>query len=158
MTDSQADNPKPDRNRLADLAVLFILAGLAATYAIDAYRASAHILNLILVLPVTVIVLLLCAIQFVVAAPRIREPDNEAEPVRQILPVMLLFVAYVISLEWLGFDVGTFIFIAAFLWLHGERRWPWVIGYALAFATLLALFFSMMLPYPMPMLVLETAY
>jgi putative tricarboxylic transport membrane protein len=33
-----------------------------------------------------------------------------------------LFVLFVLSLEWLGFDVGTFVFISAFLWLNGERR------------------------------------
>ena len=147
-----------DRNRLADLLVLGILAGLAATYCIDAYRASSHILNLILVLPVTVIVLVLCTIQFILAVPRVREPDTSADPVKDVLPVMALFTFYVVTLEWLGFDVGTFLFIGAFLWWHGERRWQWVIGYALAFSMSMALFFSKMLPYPMPMLILESAY
>ena len=149
---------KPDRHRIADLVVLLVLAGLATAYGIDAYRASSHILNLILVLPMTVIVLVLCAIQFVVDLPRLREPSAGVDPARGILPAMALFAAYVVTLEWLGFDVGTFLFVAAFLWLHGERRWPWVFGYALAFSLPMALFFSTMLPYPMPMLILESAY
>lgn len=152
------ESRKLDRNRLADLFVLLVLAGLVAVYGVDAFRASSHILNLILVLPVTVIVLVLCAIQFVVEVPRVREATATAEPVRDVVPVMALFAGYVISLEWLGFDVGTFLFIAAFLWVHGERRWPWIAGYALAFSLSMASFFSTMLPYPMPMLILASAW
>lgn len=154
----QAGPKKVDRNRLADLLVLVVLAGLSAAYAIDAYQASSNVLNMIMVLPVTVVVLVLCSVQFVVAAPQVREPDTSADPARDVIPVMALFIAYVSTLEWLGFDVGTFLFIGAFLWVHGERRWQWVIGYALAFSMLMAMFFSKMLPYPMPLLILETAY
>ena len=154
----QADARNPDGNKLADLVVLILLAGLSAFYGFDAYQASSSILNLILVLPVTVLVLVLCTFQFIVAVPGVRKPDPAFDPVKDVIPVMALFVFYVATLEWLGFDVGTFVFIGAFLWLHGERRWPWVIGYALAFSMLMALFFSMMLPYPMPMLILDTAY
>ncbi len=45
-----------------------------------------------------------------------------------------------------------------FLWLHGERRLRWNIGYAICFAVLVSLLFSQMLPYPMPMLVLPSEY
>ncbi len=158
MTDVPAESGKPDKHRVADLVVLLILAGLTAIYGIDSYRASSHILNLILVLPVTVIVLALCAIQFATDVRRVREQGAAAEPIRGIVPVMALFAVYVATLEWLGFDVGTFLFIGTFLWLHGERRWQWIVGYALAFSMLMALFFSTMLPYPMPLLLIESAY
>ena len=65
---------------------------------------------------------------------------------------MGLFSAYVLTLNWLGFDVGTALFVGAFLWLQGERRLRWLVGYSLAFALVLTLFFSRMLPYPMPTL------
>ena len=147
---------KLNKNKIADLCVLLTLAGLVALYGVDAARASTHVLNLILVLPLTIIVL--CLVQFAMDVPHVRAEEDSKEPVSTVLSVMALFTAYVLSLNWLGFDVGSFLFIGAFLWLHGERRWPWVIGYALSFAMLMALFFSTMLPYPMPMLVLETAY
>ena len=54
--------------------------------------------------------------------------------------------------------VGTALFVAAFLWLQGERRLPWLLGYSISLGFGLALFFSTMLPYPMPMLILQTAY
>jgi putative tricarboxylic transport membrane protein len=147
-----------NKSKMGDLLVLLLLAGLVAVYGYDSVRASTHILNLILVLPLTVVVLVLCAIQFVIDVATLKKESEEKTPVRDVLPVMALFAAYVISLEWLGFDVGTFIFLVAFLWLHGERRWPWLIGYSFSFASLIALFFSSMLPYPMPMLILQTAY
>ena len=144
-------------HRIADLVVLIILAGLVAFYCVDAVRASTDILNLIFVLPVTVIVLALCLAQFVLSVPKVRSSSEPQDPVSHVLPVISLFAAYVILLPWLGFDVGTCLFIGLFLWLHGERRWRWLLGYALSYALVLSLFFSLMLPYPMPMLILRTA-
>ena len=147
-----------NRHRLADLFVLLVLASLVALYCVDAVRASRSIYNLILVLPVTGLVLLLCLAQFVIGVPRIRTAEEEREPVGHVIPVVALFAAYILSLHWIGFDVGTLLFLAVFLWLHGERRWPWLLGYSISFAFLVSIFFSKMLPYPMPMLVLTTAY
>ena len=139
--------------RIADLVVLLVLAVMAALYCYDAISASTHVYNLILVLPLTVLVLGLCLAQFVVAV-RSGEPEAEpAESVREVFPVMLLFTAYVGSLNWLGFDVGTCLFTGAFLYMQGERRWPWLIGYSVAFAFVLTFFFQKMLPYPMPTLI-----
>jgi hypothetical protein len=150
--------PALNKNKIGDLLVVLILAGLVALYGYDSVQASAHLLNLILVLPLTVIVLVLCLVQFVVDVATLRSGTEAKMPVQDVLPVMALFAAYVVSLEWLGFDVGTFFFLVAFLWLHGEQRWPWLLGYSLSFSSLMALFFSKMLPYPMPMLILNTAY
>lgn len=139
--------------QVADLAVLIVLAGFTLWYCLDARAASTHIVNLILILPVTALALLLCLIQFI---RQLSSPDpepSETEPIRSVVPVISLFVAYTLTLPWLGFDVGTALFMAAYLWLHGERRWPWIVGYSLCFASVASLFFAAMLPYPMPMLV-----
>ena len=147
-----------NKHRIADLFVLLLLASLVGLYCIDAIQASRSIYNLIFVLPLTGLVLLLCLIQFVVGVPKVRTVEQEREPVAHIIPVVTLFGAYVLSLHWVGFDVGTFLFLAVFLWLHGERRWPWLLGYSISFAFLVSIFFSKMLPYPMPMLILRSAY
>ena len=142
----------------ADLAVLITLLGLVLMYLRDAYLAAAEVLNLILILPVTGLVLIMCLIEFI---NQFGNKDKEVptmEPVSSVVPVISLFAIYVSTLPWLGFDVGTFLFVATFLWLHGEKRWPWVLGYSLVFTTLIALFFSAMLPYPMPMLLMATEY
>lgn len=148
---------KLGKRRIADLFVLLVLAGMAAFYCYDAISASTHIYNLILVLPLTALVLGLCIAQFIVAV-RSRESKGEpTEDVRDVLPVMILFTAYVVSLNWLGFDIGTLLFTAAFLWMQGERRWPWLFGYSIAFAFILTFFFQQMLPYPMPTLIVGLA-
>ena len=142
----------------ADMTVLLVLTGLVVLYGLDSVRASTHVLNLIFVLPVTVIVLTLCLLQFIRQLLGRSGDVTIAESAARVLPVMILFSTYVLTLNWLGFDVGTMLFIGVFLWLHGERRIPWLFGYAIAFGMLMALFFSMMLPYPMPMLILDSAY
>ena len=145
-------------NRVADLVVLLALASLVVLYGIDAYRASSEFLNLILVLPLIAIVLVLCLVQFIIEL-RDRKSDTPArESVADVAPVIGLFALYVLTLQWLGFDIGTMLFVAAFLWLQGERRWRWLIGYSMSLSFGLALFFSAMLPYPMPMLLLQSAY
>ncbi len=145
-------------NRVADLVVLLVLASLVVLYGIDAYQASSEILNLILVLPLIAIVLVLCLVQFIIEL-RDRKSDIPArESVTDVAPVIGLFALYVLTLQWLGFDIGTMLFVAAFLWLQGERRWRWLIGYSMSLGFGLALFFSAMLPYPMPMLLLQSAY
>ncbi len=140
-------------HQIADLGILVVLAGLVVWYFLDAKSASTQILNLILILPFTVITLLLCLIQFVrqLIRPPIKEP--KVERVKSVIPVISLFVAYTLTLPWMGFDLGTMLFIAAFLALHGERRWLWVAGYSLSFASVASLFFAAMLPYPLPMMI-----
>ena len=149
---------KINKSRAADFVVLLVLASLVTAYGIDSYSASTEVLNLILVLPLTIIVLVLCLIQFVVELRDSTSTPPARESIADVGPVIGLFAVYVVSLNWLGFDVGTALFVAAFLWLHGERRLPWLLGYSIALAFALALFFSAMLPYPMPMLILSTAY
>lgn len=147
-------------HQLADLLVLVGLASFALWYSVDTYKASSSTLNLILVLPVTLIVLGLCLVEFwkqVLGKPSQKDPSR-LESVRSVVPVISLFTGYVLTLRWLGFDVGTALFVSSFLWLHGERRLRWNIGYAICFAVLVSLLFSQMLPYPMPMLVLPSEY
>ena len=145
-------------HQIADLGVLIVLAGWVIWYALDVWRASEHIVNWILVLPVSLIILVLCAMEYVRVSVKPAAINPDQESVQSVFPVIGLFFMYVVSLKWLGFDVGTFLFVALFLWIHGERRWPWALGYSLCLAVLLSVFFSKMLPYPMPMLVLPSAY
>jgi putative tricarboxylic transport membrane protein len=149
-----------DGHQLGDLTVLVVLAGFVVWYFADAYKASSHVLNLILVLPVSLIVLTLCLVEFVrqILLGKSEHDTASLEPVSSVVPIVSLFTVYVLSLRWLGFDVGTALFVSASLWLHGERRPHWILGYAICFALLVSLLFSRMLPYPMPMLVLPSGF
>lgn len=144
---------------LADLLVLIGLALFSSWYLWEAWTASSQIENLIFILPIALLALILCSIEFI---KQLFIKKEKAEPALDsalaVFPVMVLFAVYVLSLEWLGFDLGTVLFVAAFLLLQGERRPIWLIAYSLVFGALVALFFSNMLPYPMPMTFLATDY
>lgn len=139
-----------------DLAVLLTLFILISAYAIHVWSISTHILNIVMVIPVSIFALLLCTIEFFTKAKV--ESRKDKESFSSVLPAMLIFSVYVLSLEWLGLDVGTVIFVALFLWLHGERRWYWAVSYGVVFGMTAALLFSELLPYPLPMSILETEY
>ena len=51
----------------------------------------------------------------------IEEDKDKKEDITTVLPVIILFTLYVFTLEILGFDVGTVVFIALFLFFHGEN-------------------------------------
>lgn len=154
--------------------VICCLAAFCTWYAFDAYRASDSLDNLILVLPIAILVLLLCLFQFFVDiwgkvgkhaksasnkhADADKKEKSEKDDIMTVLPVIVIFAFYVLTLEYLGFDVGTVLFLGIFLLYHGERRIPWVLGYSLVYGLLVAYFFSAMLPYPMPMMILPTDY
>lgn len=145
--------------------VIICLAVFSAWYAYDAYQASSSLDNLILVFPVVIAVLILCVYQFFIDLNTVKTTQPDTEPddkpkddVLTVIPVIVLFALYVLTLEYLGFDVGTVLFLAIFLVFHGERRIAWILGYSLVYGFLVAYFFSMMLPYPMPMMLLPTDY
>lgn len=157
------------RSRLdwGHLSLVLLFAGVTIAYLADSWAASGSLRNLVLLVPVSAVSLLLCAlvvIEIIRNSERAMEPaaqEEGAEPlpgsiIDRYKPALLmaLFALYVMTLPWLGFDVGSAVFVAAALVMDGERRlWliaPVSIGFALG-ATLL---FRWLLPYPMPTLVL----
>lgn len=145
--------------RSADFAVVVLLALFVGWYAFDAYSASSQPENLILIIPIASIALVLCLLELArQTKQRGTENEKKAESVKDVLPVIGLFSAYVLSLETLGFDVATMLFVGAFLWVQKERRMVWLIGYSVVFGLLMSTFFAQMLPYPMPMTLLPTDY
>lgn len=144
--------------KAADLFVVFFLASFTLWYGISSWLVSDSAENLILILPVGIIALVLCSIEIINQLLGRSHPIESGQPVKQVLPVISLFTVYILSLEWLGFDVATTLFIAAFLLMQGERRWVWVIGYSICFGMFMSYFFAQMLPYPMPMSIFPTDY
>ncbi len=149
---------KYSTHQKADLCILVILAGLIAAYLFHVLSVSTHLLNIILVLPASALALVLCGFELFCQSKAPGEEERPQESVRSVLPVIALFSAYVFTLPWLGFDVGTAVFVAAFLLVHGEKRWHWAIAYGVVFGSTVALAFSTLLPYPMPMLLMASEY
>ncbi|RUR33794.1 tripartite tricarboxylate transporter TctB family protein [Vreelandella nanhaiensis] len=141
-----------------DFLVLIGLASFTLWYLLDAISVSAQPQNLLLILPLSVIVLFIIAIELVLRLKQgtLFSISADEEPLHHTLPVVVLFGAYVLSLDTLGFDVATVMFIALFLILKGERNWLAVVGFSAAFGLAVAFFFSQMLPYPMTLLLLPS--
>ncbi|WP_417578936.1 tripartite tricarboxylate transporter TctB family protein [Nitrincola sp.] len=137
---------------VGQLCMLLGLAGFTLWYLSDAIRVSFTTPNLLLILPVAVAVLILCITELVMNLKNgnLFEPVED-EPIKEILPIIVLFAVYVLTLPWLGFDLGSILFVAIFLRMKNERNWFWVLGYSISFGLAIALFFALMLPYPMPM-------
>ncbi|WP_249978294.1 tripartite tricarboxylate transporter TctB family protein [Vreelandella olivaria] len=139
-----------------DFLVLIGLASFTLWYLLDAISVSAKPQNLLLILPLSIIVLTIIALELVLRLKRgtLFRASLEEEPLYRTLPVVGLFAAYVLSLETLGFDLATVLFVALFLILKGERKWFAIAGYSVVFGLGVVFFFSQMLPYPMTLLLL----
>ncbi|WP_447555402.1 tripartite tricarboxylate transporter TctB family protein [Vreelandella sp. EE22] len=141
-----------------DLLVLMALACFTLWYLMDAISVSSRVQNLLLILPLSLLVLAIIALELVLRIKHrtLLRASEEEEPLHRTLPVVGLFAVYVLSLETLGFDLATVLFIALFLVLKGERKWWMVVGFSAAFGLGTAYFFSQMLPYPMTLLLLPS--
>lgn len=139
------------------LAGFFLI--LSCWYLSDTYRASSSIENLLLILPAAAVVILLSL--WIIARSLLGKSQNkppletkeqpEKKPV-SVLAAMAILAGFVLSMDWIGFDAATFLFMAALMFLQGERRPFWLGGFSFTFAILVSLFFEYMIPYPMPML------
>ncbi len=146
----------------AELSLAGFFLFISCWYLIDAYRASARIENLLLILPAATVVILLClwiigSLLFhtlkktEVYRAKCAEQPAEKKKV-SVFGAMCILAVYILVMDWVGFDVATFLFMVALMFLQGERRIVWLGGFSLLFAVLVSLFFEYMIPYPMPML------
>ncbi len=152
------------RIQFTELSLVGFFLTLTCWYLSDSYQASASTENLLLILPAATVVILLC---FWVVGRTLFDMYNtqnsksgqhdadEVIPEKQVSVVaaMALLGGYVLVMDWIGFDVATFLFITSMMFLQGERRIAWLGGYSFTFAFLVSLFFEYMIPYPMPMLI-----
>ena len=147
-------------DKRVNFGVLLAVSLFIMWYLFDAYKALASIENLILIGPIAVLTLGLCVAEFIrfVREEEIEGKNKKKESIRDVLPAMVIFTGYILSLEYLGFDLGTTLFTAIFLSVHGEKSWKTIIVYSVLFGVLVPYFFSQMLPYPMPMSFLPTDY
>jgi hypothetical protein len=147
------------------IALITIIAGSALAYLFDARATSTAANNIALVQPAAIFVLILAAIvlsQTLRKAPDAAEADgadkkSPAEIRTELARVGLLaaaFGAFALSLETLGFDLATLLFVAMGLYLCGERRF-WVIAvYSILFTLIVVTGYQFLVPFPFPMMVL----
>ncbi len=143
-----------------------LVVGIAVAiclYLYDTVRASAKVGNLVLILPASILGLLLCGLTLagivndarkqVTAAPREARSDEEvtATSLERFRPayMLALFGVYILLIPVAGMDGASALFLAAALYLNGERRIWFVVLYAVIFAAAATWFFKSILPYPL---------
>ncbi len=146
----------PRRSRRLDwghLAVVALVATVTALYLHDSFNASPTTDNLILILPASILALLLCA-GIAVGILRRSGPEEDLPPLGRTPILMGLFALYIVTLPFLGFDVGSAVFVAAALLSDGERRLVPLLAIPICFAAITTWIFAALVPYPLPTLIL----
>jgi len=150
------------RNKLPELILAGFFLVLSCWYLSDAYSASSSTENLLLIFPAAIVVIALCLwiigrTLFEVLRNSTAQAEGGTEEEKEKKPVsvfgaMCILAGFVLSMDLIGFDAATFLFMVALMFLQGERRIAWLGGFSAVFAILVSLFFEYMIPYPMPML------
>ena len=144
------------------LLLLGVIAAVMLAYWLDARGTSLKINNLLLVQPAAILGLILVALVLPQVFPKISAEDvpdvvQRKQELLKVGRVALLagaFGIFVFSLETIGFDIATFIFVAVGLYLCGEKK-LWVIGiYSAIFTVLVVYGYQALVPYPFPLTVL----
>lgn len=160
------------REHHADREHLFFLALLLAFvtwYLWTAAAASPTFSNLILIAPVGAVAigLLLYIAAAEIAGPREARTSTAAGEGAQpaaapqtrfrrtsigtVLALMALFGAFVAAMPYVGFDISTFCFTLATLWLLGERHVVFSLTVSLATAIAVSIAALTLLTFPMPL-------
>lgn len=152
------------KQHIGEIFITTFLLLLVIWYATDAFTASQQVENLLLIVPIGILTISLTSIALFQLFKKIRiqtpektdeieeKQKSEKEGNKIIFISMFLYLIYGLAIIPIGFDVATFIFIAAMMFLQGERKLGLLIIYPLIFSVLVSTFFSAMIPYPMPML------
>lgn len=144
------------------LILLLVICGVVIAYLLDARATSLKINNLLLVEPAAIIALILAAILLPQCFRRASTEENDAAPAMRdswrdlgkVAALSAAFGVFTLSLETVGFDAATFIFLALGIYICGERR-LWVIAlFSTALTVGIIYGYQMLVPYPFPLLVL----
>ncbi|WP_265502600.1 tripartite tricarboxylate transporter TctB family protein [Paracoccus beibuensis] len=141
------------------LVLLSVIVVTVIAYLLDARGVSTLPTNLLLIQPLSIFALILAAFILPGVFPR---KDAAKEPVAgetrlELMRCLALIAALgllAFTLERIGFDVATFLFMVATMAICGERRW-WVnIGFSALFTILLIYGYGTITPFPFPLTVL----
>lgn len=165
------------------IIVLAMIAGATLWYIFDARAVSTDTNNLLLIQPLSIVTLLLCAFVLRQCVRRVSDhPEapaidptapvkvdaddvNATNMVQPALPTdrvevikMLAFAAllggFVFAMQPLGFDVAMFLFCLIGMAICGERRPLPLIAFPLIVTFVIIYGFRALMPYPMPTTIL----
>jgi hypothetical protein len=142
------------------LALVVVITGVTVAYIIDARGVSLRPTNLLLIQPLAVVILVLAALILPGVFPpkdsdeaTLHDGETRTDLARAIGIILALgFLAF--SLESIGFDIATFVFMVVTLAICGERRW-WVnLGFSAIFTVALIYGYGAITPFPFPLSIL----
>jgi putative tricarboxylic transport membrane protein len=160
-----------ERQHVPDWEHLFfvvLLLGFVVWYLSTSASASPTFSNLILIAPIgavaVVLLLFIGAVEFrgqaqapggasvqTAASASASRGRFRSGSLATIAVLMLFFGLFVVAIPYAGFDVATFVFAAATMWLLGERRIMFLLGLALGIAAVLSIAALTLLTFPMPL-------
>jgi hypothetical protein len=146
---------------LPHAAFVTAIVAFCAWYLHDARINSTDFVDLLLVQPIAIGVFI---VYFVImwgtvkveprATPSVRVAERPALTrlaATRIFGSMGLVTLYVVSLTWIGFDIATFVYVAATLFLLGERRWWMLVLVPGIFCAMAIYLFNAVLLMPLPL-------
>lgn len=143
----------PSRFPLGSILLALFLGMAMAAYALSVFEHARRVTDWLLIVPVAVLGIATLAVAALDdwrqgrlgRAPARGEGDGKIGAA-----LVVLVLAYVGSIPWVGFDVATAIFIALALVLQGERRLKVVLPVSLLTAGLLVWLFRHVMGIPVP--------
>ena len=149
------------------LLLLLLICGIVVAYLLDARATSLRTNNLLLVQPASILALILAAIVLPQCFRRRKGPaedeaaDDDTPAAKEtwrdlgkVAAMTAAFGAFALSLETVGFDVATFIFVALGIYICGERRLWLIAVFSAVFTAAIVYGYQLLVPYPFPLLVL----
>lgn len=142
------------------LALLAVIVLTTLAYVIDARGVSTRVTNLLLIQPLAVLIIILAALVVRGIFPRegtagaeAHSGESRSDLARYISLIAALgFLAF--SLETIGFDVATFLFMVFTMAVCGERRWLVNLVFSAVFTVLLIYGYGTITPFPFPLTIL----
>lgn len=139
----------------APLILVTLLAGVAATYLIEARGVSLSPQNLLLLQPTAWLVLLLWAVLAIgyLRTPVLPQAEGAVESwtdIGRVLALVFAFGGFILALEPLGYDIAIWGFTLIALIIGRERNPVALIVFPPVFSAAMVLGFRLLVPYPFP--------
>lgn len=142
------------------LILLTVIVGVIIAYLLDARATSLRVNNLLLVQPAAILGLILAAFVLPGIFPRKDAPEaseTAGETKGDLFRVFVLIAALAglaFTLEIIGFDIATFLFMVVGLFICGERRWWVILSFSAIFTVFLIYGYGTITPFPFPLTIL----
>lgn len=138
------------------LALLAVIAATVIAYWMDARSVSLRANNILLVQPAAILALVLVLLVLPQCFRRVDPNAPATQPtdfneLGKVAALTAAFGALTFSLERVGFDVATFVFMVIALFICGERRWWVLLPFSAVFTVLLIYGYGYLIPFPFPL-------